>query len=1179
MTRSIPLPGRRARRCRQPLAVERLERRVVLNGDPPLLPAGNYFEVQFTNHTARHGGGQPSTGLYVSVTSQTSPYKLTQYLSGGDAVYVAEVDATASGTVASYPLSQLVDATDGTLGFYVKVSDGSAIQAFKGGRIYVADQANAVPLTAGGAPAGVSPTSSFDYDFIEFTVDPATSQLNLDTTQVDQFGMPINLQVAPVQPDFANGTGIVTTADRATIVGQFATYAGSSTPYAAYAGVVQSSPTRLLAPQHVIDGDVAGTLALQRSFDESLFNFFNEYYAGPGGGGKTLYLTGNGANGPEIFAGTTKKDFSALDLNGTSQQYTVLQFQGTGYQYLEADTDLFPAVPSVVGASTGGNTSTTLNGTKVSWTTNQFQGFKVTILAGKGKGQTRDIGSNTPTQLVVKTGWTTVPDDTSSFAIWRDSDFYGGAIYQVFYPYWTGTGGNAANSHAAGLDSAVPPPQWYAANWPSSENNIGLPVTSAGRMVFGCSGSFADDVQQKAYYETHGGAPTNFDHKMLGNLENQLVTMLNRGVTAATGAAGVPVNMFLRSGSFTANDLIAVDLAQARQGQTAGLVSTSTGTAGMAYTPAELLAAVGAAATDEILWSSLTGKIFFQGGQSPIQTFSVDPTDITKPFIVSAPTGSPTNYVLHHPSTSGLVAGIGGVITSILFNWQSAVDLPTGGAVEFSFSYGPASADGAPHYATLRLSDPYASEPIVTAPAPAPAWGGFAAGSLGPASGFTTDLRAASAPGLPTSGMAMSAIGLSNPTYLYAMPGGDAITVYSPQPLKPLNTNVINFADFYPLDQQGQPVGAFNAYAAFFHIGDAANAVPPPTVDGKGYAFAYDDNGGYSSDISVPLSPTAPTPVTVLDVTLLPWGATRPAIDLNGDGIQDVVWHNEQNGDYVGWVYDANGQPTEPVRVLIGAPWKLAAAGYFDDDNITDFVWRYTGSGANEGANVLWNMNADGTVKSNVGFGGTPTTALQTSGDYNGDGITDLVWKMPSTDHLVWIMNAGGTVAATAAFATQSGAWQLARTGADYDADGDGKTDLIWFSGATHVVYLMDGAAAPTPATLPAGPSGSSLAATGDFNSDGISDLVWASIGSSTVQQQLMGFSGGAPVVQSQNAVAGDSGTVVEDSAVFWGNNLVWRSATTGVDSVWTMLGSEPQKKKTYGGSLDWRLIRRPGQA
>lgn len=378
-------------------------------------------------------------------------------------------------------------------------------------------------------------------------------------------------------------------------------------------------------------------------------------------------------------------------------------------------------------------------------------------------------------------------------------------------------------------------------------------------------------------------------------------------------------------------------------------------------------------------------------------------------------------------------------------------------------------------------------------------------------------------------------------------------------------------------------------YSKFLHYSTLAGTVDTTGttsifLHNAAYGFGEDENpiGNPYTGALVPskLDGTVYDDSTVT-IRLAPWGltASRPAIDLNGDGIQDVVWLNETAGTYVGWVYDANGQPTEPVRVLIGTPWKLAAAGYFDDDNITDFVWRYTGSGANDGANVLWNMNADGTVKSNVGFGGTPTTSLQTSGDYNGDGITDLVWKMPSSDHLVWIMNAGGTVAATTAFATQSGAWQLARTGADYDADGDGNTDLVWFSGATHVVYLMDGAAAPTAATLPAGPAGSSLAATGDFNSDGISDLVWAAIGSSTVEQQLMGFTAGAPVVQSQNSVAGDSGTVVEDSAAFWGNNLVWRSATTGVDSVWTMLGSEPQKKKAYGGSLDWRLIRRPGQA
>lgn len=374
-------------------------------------------------------------------------------------------------------------------------------------------------------------------------------------------------------------------------------------------------------------------------------------------------------------------------------------------------------------------------------------------------------------------------------------------------------------------------------------------------------------------------------------------------------------------------------------------------------------------------------------------------------------------------------------------------------------------------------------------------------------------------------------------------------------------------------------------YSKFLH-----DSTLQGTVDTTGTSSIYLHNAAYGfgedeNPIGNPYTgPLVPSKLdgTVFDdssvtIRLAPWTATvtRPAIDLNGDGIQDVVWHNETAGTYVGWVYDANGG-VSAVRVLIGAPWTLAAVGYFDADDVTDFVWRYDGTGPNAGANVLWNMNADGTIKSNVGFGGSPDVSLETSGDYNGDGITDLVWKMPSTDHLVWIMNAGGTVAATKAFATQSGTWQLAPTGADYDANGDGRSDLIWFNGSAHVVYLMSGAATPAVATLPPGPAEPNLVATGDFNGDGIGDLVWGAVGSSTVVQQLMGFTT-VPVVQSQSPVVGDAGTEVEDSAVFWGREIVWRNIASGVDSVWTMSGSTATTKKTYGGSPAWRLIRRPG--
>jgi hypothetical protein len=347
------------------------------------------------------------------------------------------------------------------------------------------------------------------------------------------------------------------------------------------------------------------------------------------------------------------------------------------------------------------------------------------------------------------------------------------------------------------------------------------------------------------------------------------------------------------------------------------------------------------------------------------------------------------------------------------------------------------------------------------------------------------------------------------------------------------------------------------------------------------YGFGEDENP-IGNPYTGPLVPSK-LDGTVFDgssvtIRLAPWTATvtRPAVDLDGDGIQDVIWHNVTDGTYAFWTYDAAGA-VSGERTLAGDGWVLDAVGYFDGDDVTDLVWRYTGGGAAEGAVVLWNMNPDGTTKSEVGLGGGANIVVETTGDFNGDGITDLVWKMPNSDHIVWIMNPGGSVAASTSFSTQGGAWQLAPTGADYDANGDGRSDLIWFNGPTHVVYLMNGAAAPVAVTLPPGPAEPNLVATGDFNDDGIGDLVWAADGSSTVVQQLMGFTT-VPVVKSQSPVDGDAGTAVEDSAVFWGKALVWRNLGSGLDSVWTMSGFTATTKTTYGGSLDWRLLRRPGQ-
>jgi hypothetical protein len=74
------------------------------------------------------------------------------------------------------------------------------------------------------------------------------------------------------------------------------------------------------------------------------------------------------------------------------------------------------------GTSSGSNSSTTLNDSTKSWTSNQFTNFQVRIVSGTGAGQIRTISSNTGTQLTVPT-WSTTPDNTSVYNIEGNDDF------------------------------------------------------------------------------------------------------------------------------------------------------------------------------------------------------------------------------------------------------------------------------------------------------------------------------------------------------------------------------------------------------------------------------------------------------------------------------------------------------------------------------------------------------------------------------------------------------------------------------------------------------------------------------------------------------------------------------------------------------------------------------------
>src|SRR5439155_1138742 len=125
-------------------------------------------------------------------------------------------------------------------------------------------------------------------------------------------------------------------------------------------------------------------------------------------------------------------------------------------------------------------------------------------------------------------------------------------------------------------------------------------------------------------------------------------------------------------------------------------------------------------------------------------------------------------------------------------------------------------------------------------------------------------------------------------------------------------------------------------------------------------------------------------------------------------------------------------------------------------DGRGDILWRNTSTGQN----YIYFMNGTA-IKSNEGP--IRTVADQNwqvagIGDFDGDGKADILWRNASTgENYVYLMAALTVKPAEGYLRTLSDlAWQIAAVG---DYDGDGKSDLLWRSSSTgqNYLYPMDG--------------------------------------------------------------------------------------------------------------------------
>ena len=312
--------------------------------------------------------------------------------------------------------------------------------------------------------------------------------------------------------------------------------------------------------------------------------------------------------------------------------------------------------------------------------------------------------------------------------------------------------------------------------------------------------------------------------------------------------------------------------------------------------------------------------------------------------------------------------------------------------------------------------------------------------------------------------------------------------------------------------------------------GSLGNSTLTGTVFGNGPAAPtgtmsfLDSNHSNAVVTTAPLTPgtTAFNFATSTSISGASYGNLVAAVsaDLNGDGIPDLV---AIDGDEEAVVLLGNGDGTFTQKTILisNANWwntlENVVVADFNGDGIPDValtVYDYADNGPSNGFVEIFLGNGDGTFSPTAaesngeGPNEDPQTGLgpyaTVVGDFNGDGIPDIA--VPNLDGTLTVLlgNGDGTFKAITGssvlpfgdsqFFEEEGLTPGAIAAGDFN--GDGITDLVVVNQNAGMVYLLlgNGDGTFTAAASPAAVSNSSSIFSVDVNGDGIPDLAVAGL-------------------------------------------------------------------------------------
>ena len=225
--------------------------------------------------------------------------------------------------------------------------------------------------------------------------------------------------------------------------------------------------------------------------------------------------------------------------------------------------------------------------------------------------------------------------------------------------------------------------------------------------------------------------------------------------------------------------------------------------------------------------------------------------------------------------------------------------------------------------------------------------------------------------------------------------------------------------------------------------------------------------------------------------TSYPWtftsGGRKIQVDFDNNGRGDLLFVNQADNSVQAWLLDYSGGVTVISKPVLVGPSTLTAkwkTGDFNGDGTTDLLGE-----TSDGATTIYLVS-----------GGAVTTQQQLrapgSGwhvafvaDFDNDGNSDILWRSDSGATEMWLMN-GSTIAQQATIMPPGSPWRAVLTG---DFDGDGRYDLVWLNDADNSVglWIMNGTTRVDRTTLMGPGTAWTPAFLADFNDDGMMDMVW----------------------------------------------------------------------------------------